>query len=287
MAPSGSPAPDRYEAGLAILAKRYRIVHAHSPLPVAARPHPYLSAGEAHRAEELNRALRDPGVDAVFAARGGVGAARLLPLLDGEALRARRPLLCGFSDLTALHAWAAGLGVGTVHGPVVTQLASLPSAEQEGLFALLEGRALPRLEGLSALARGRACGPLLGGNLALLASLCGTRYLPDLSGAVLLLEEVGEQPYRIDRLLAQLELAGVFGRVAGVVVGALSDCDAAQGPEAVPWTGEAVVSDRLRALGVPVALGAPVGHADHNVALPLGREALLEVGAERACLSFR
>ncbi len=286
MAPSGSPAADRYEAGLAILAKRYRIVHAHSPLPLAARPHPYLAAPDAARAEEVNRALRDPEVEAIIAARGGFGASRLLPLLDADALRRRRPLLCGFSDLTALHAWANGLGVPTVHGPVVTQLSTLPPAELDSFYALLEGRALPCLEALEPLAPGRARGPLLGGNLSLLAHLCGTPYLPALAGAILLLEEIGEQPYRLDRLLAQLELAGQLRAVAGVVVGTLLDCDAPQGPEAVSWSGRAVMLDRLRALGVPVALGAPVGHAEHNLALPLGLEATLEVEAARATLRF-
>jgi muramoyltetrapeptide carboxypeptidase len=286
VAPSGCPARDRYQAGLAILAKRYRIVYAHAPLSLEARPHPYLAAGDASRADELNQVLRDPEVEAIFAARGGYGASRILPLLDGDAFLRRRPLLCGFSDITALHGWAARLGVPTVHGPVVTQLASLPEAELGSLYDLLEGRALPALEDLEAVAPGRARGPLLGGNLSILAHLCGTPYLPDLAGALLLLEEIGEQPYRIDRMLAQLELAGVLADLAGVIVGSLCACEAPQGPEAVPWTGRQVVLDRLRGLGVPVAIGAPVGHADHNLALLLGVEGTLEVGEVRGTLRF-
>jgi len=274
VAPAGPPDPDTYRGGLAILAARYTLVHAHEPARArSGSTLPYLADTDERRAEQLNAALRDPEVEAIFCARGGYGAMRILDLLDGQALVRRRPPLVGFSDVTVLHAWAARLGVPTVHGPVVTQLPRLPDGEVRSLFALLEGTALPRLDGLRCVAPGQAEGPLWGGNLTLLSHLCGTRHLPDLTGRILLLEEIGEAPYRLDRMLTQLRLSGALARVAGVVVGDLLDCDA---PEV---SAERVVRDRLSDLGVPFVCGAPVGHGSHNIALPLGEIARLDATA--------
>ncbi len=269
--------PDRYRAGLAILAARYTIVHDYQPAAPDG-PLPYLAGDDEARAGALDAALRDERVEAIFCARGGYGSSRLLGRLDGEALRRRRPLLVGFSDVTALHCWAARLGVPSVHGPVVSQLARLPEEDRAALFALLEGEA-PALSGLECLVPGTASGPLLGGNLTLLAHLCGTPQQPDLHGRLLLLEEVGEAPYRIDRLLTQLELAGVLDGVAGVVVGELTGCDAAAERHLPAHDARAVVACRLGALGVPTVLGAPVGHGARNVALPLGVPAHLDASA--------
>jgi len=272
VAPAGPPDPDTYRSGLAILAARYTLVHVYQP-PSSGEPAgalPYLADADERRAEQLNGALRDPEVEAIFCARGGYGAMRILPLLDGEALVRRRPPLVGFSDVTVLHAWAARLGVPTVHGPVVTQLPRLPEDEVRSLCALLEGTALPRLDRLRCVSPGQARGPLWGGNLTLLSHLCGTPHLPDLAGHVLLLEEIGEAPYRLDRMLTQLRLAGVLTHVAGIVVGELLDCDAPG------ISAERVVCDRLSDLGVPVVCGAPIGHGAHNIALPLGEDVCLD-----------
>jgi len=268
VAPAGPVPADRYRAGLEILAARYTLVHVYDP--AAAGPLPYLAGTDQQRSEALNRALRDPQVEAIFCARGGYGSLRILEALDGEALRRRRPALVGFSDVTALHAWAARLGVPTLHGPVVTQLARLPAAEVEALFAALEGRGLPTLTGLQPAVGGRARGPLRGGNLTMLSHLCGTPWQPDVRGAILLLEEIGEAPYRLDRMLTQLRLARALEGVAGIVVGTLLDCDAPQGPTAALVEARSVVVERLAGLGVPLVLGAPVGHGDHNLALPMG-----------------
>jgi muramoyltetrapeptide carboxypeptidase len=113
----------------------------------------------------------------------------------------------------------------------------------------------------------------------MLCHLCGTRFLPDLRGAILLIEEIAEPPYRIDRMLTHLRLTGVLDQVAGVVVGRLLRCDAPQGRPPLPIEATAVVAERLADLDVPVAAGAPVGHGDRNVALPLGLEAVLDAAA--------
>jgi muramoyltetrapeptide carboxypeptidase len=288
VAPAGAPQPEAYAQGLALLEQRYAVIRRYTLSPEAgerAQHLPYLAADDAARAAALNDALADPEVEAVICARGGYGCSRILEALDGEALGRRRIPLVGFSDITALHAWAAGLGLPSIHGPVVTQLPRLPDGDRAALFELLEGGA-PTLSGLEPLSGGRASGLLVGGNLSLLCHLLGTPWAPELQGRILLLEEIGESPYRLDRLLTQLSLAGVFQRVAAVVLGQLQGCDAEQG---VPPTrrfvsAREVLQDRLGAPGIPVVLDAPVGHGQRNVALPLGAVATLDADAGR--LSF-
>ena len=274
VSPAGPCEPGVYRAGVAILASRYKIVHGGAPAEPCERL-PYLAAEDAHRAEDLNRALADPAVAAVFFARGGYGSVRILEALDADALRRRRLPLVGFSDVTVLHAWAARQGVPSIHGPVISQLSRLPAADLGALFALLEGGALPRCEGLRPVTGGAARGPLWGGNLTMIASLCGTGLLPDLTGRLLLLEEVNEAPYRLDRLLTQLRLAGLLAEVAGVVVGQLLDDEALLAE---------LLEDHLGDLKVPVVFGARVGHGDENLALPLGYEAVLD--ADQGTLKF-
>jgi len=279
VAPAGPASAEALRAGLQILSARYPTVHTYHPALPAGRHLPYLSDEDQRRAELFNRAVLDPEVEAIFCARGGYGTMRVLPSLDAEVFRHRRPLLVGLSDITALHAWAAILEVPTVHGPVVTQLGVLPRGNIQSLFALIEGRGTPLLSGLETLAGGRASGPLLGGNLTLLSHLCGTPYMPHFLGHILLLEEIAEAPYRIDRMLTQLQLAGVLDGLSGIVIGQFLRCDAPQGTPPTPVTAREVLFDRLGRLGIPVAWGAPVGHNENNLALPLGVPAHLDADA--------
>lgn len=297
VAPAGGVDPVIYGAGLALLAARYRIVRTYQPgaTPAAdsqgcddASPSalPYLSAPDGVRAQALNAALVDPAVTAIFCARGGYGCMRLLADLDGGALRRRALPIVGFSDVTALHAWAAGLGVRSIHGPVVTQLPRLPPTQLDRLFALVDGQVaeitLRGLRGAPCGVEGRASGPLFAGNLTVLAHLCGTPYFPPLSGRIVLLEEVEEAPYRVDRCLTQLLLAGALQQAAGLVIGQLVGCDASGGSTWTtpnPLRGEAIVAERLSGLGLPLAFGAAVGHGAENVALPQGAWAELDTAA--------
>ena len=277
VAPAGPVPAEPFRLGLEILASRYRVVHGQrAPEPYA--PLPYLAGDDASRAATLNLALNDPEVEAVFFARGGYGCARMVEALDGAAL-ARRPIpLIGFSDITVLHAWAAGLGLPSVHGPVVTQLARLPGEHLEALFNLLELGAAPTLSGLTSLRAGHARGPLWGGNLTVISHLCGTPAMPDLTGRVLLLEEINEAPYRVDRMLTQLRQAGALDQVAALLVGDML------GGEDPRVEHEAVLRDRLGDLGVPVLTGLPVGHGERNVALPLGW--MVEVDGDGGAVRF-
>ncbi|MEV4099626.1 LD-carboxypeptidase [Nonomuraea sp. NPDC049649] len=227
---------------------------------------PYLAGTDAARAADLQAAWCDPAVSAVFCARGGYGAGRLLPLLDWDAMRAAGPkVLVGSSDITALHrAFAVELGVPTLHGPMP---GSALLGGEEGpepdtlahLRAALTGAAAP-VTGDRVLVPGRAEGVLSGGNLSLLASLCGTRYQPSFAGGIAFLEDIGEEPYRVDRMLTQLLQAGAFEGVRGIALGSWVDCGD-------PYP---ALRDRLAPLGVPVVAGLPAGHGSPQMSVWLG-----------------
>ena len=217
-------------------------------------------------------------------ARGGYGLMRILPFLAAERLAQQPRVLVGFSDGTALLGFAARAGVTAVHGPVASQLGNLPAADHQALFHLLEE---PQpgvvLAGLESLIPGRAQGRLLGGNLEVFSRLVGTPYLPDLSGAVLFFEDLGERPYRVDRLITYLDLAGVFDQASAVVVGDFSSCVEPEATRADSPTVNEVLLERFGRLPIPVALGATVGHGSRNTSVPYG--ALVELDTRRETLT--
>jgi len=275
IAPSGPVPREAFAAGIEVLRARYDVRHDDG---VFAREG-YLAGSDERRLAELTAAFADPDARAIVMARGGYGLLRLLPFVDPAALRARPRPIVGFSDGTALLAFAARAGVASIHGPVVTQLGSLPGVDQRALFERLEtpGPSLV-LDALEGVIPGRVRGPLLGGNLEVFSRLVGTPYLPDVSGAILFFEDLGERPYRIDRLLTHLDLAGVFGAAAGVVVGDFSSCREPEPTRAESPTAEEVLVDRLGRLPVPVALGGAFGHGTRNRALPYGTLCELDTG---------
>ena len=158
-----------------------------------------------------------------------------------------------------------------VHGPVVTQLGKLSRADQQALFGLLETPGPAQLlDGLEEVIPGRAQGPLLGGNLELFSRLVGTPYLPDPTGAILFFEDLGERPYRIDRLITHLDLAGLFNVAAAVVLGDFSSCREPEATRADSPTADEVLFERLGRLPIPVVRAGAFGHGTRNVALPYG-----------------
>jgi muramoyltetrapeptide carboxypeptidase len=233
----------------------------------------YLAGPDAVRAEALRTALFDPEMRAVLCARGGSGAGRLLPLLNVASTPTK--LLVGFSDVTALHAALQSDGRVSVHGPVVTQLADQPQDAVDRLFQLLEGGLPPPLVGGTPLVEGVAEGPLLGGNLAVLTSLVGTSFLPDTRGAVLLLEDDGEQPYRLDRLWTHLRNAGILAGLAGIALGDFTNCER----PGASWAARDVLRTLAEETGLPCAVGFSVGHGPVNLALSLGTRVRLDAGA--------
>jgi muramoyltetrapeptide carboxypeptidase len=266
VAPSGPFDRASFDKGLEVVARRYQPVFTERLF----ESHRYLAGTDASRAAELQRALDDEGLRAIFAARGGYGAMRLLP-----SLTFKQPTwLCGFSDTTALHLAAQRQGWRSLHAPVLTQLGKQPADVVERLFAILEGRAPAPLTGSRTITRGVAEGPLLGGNLSVLTRLIGTPYLPDLRGSVLFVEDVGERPYRLDRMWTHLELAGLLDGVRGIVFGEFTGCDEKDGPTA----GE--VLDELAAKhGIPCAAGFIVGHGEVNQPITLGAPVRLDADA--------
>jgi muramoyltetrapeptide carboxypeptidase len=235
----------------------------------------YFAGSDASRAADLNAALRDPAIDGVWCLRGGYGMMRILPALALDALRTRPKAIMGYSDITALHA-AVGRRAGSVsyHGPtaraVLTpfSLASLACAVTAG------GDPLGAASGAVTLRGGTARGRLAGGNLALLAALVGTPYFPELAGTILVLEDVNEGVYRVDRMLQQLLLAGALVGVRGVAFGHCTSCPEESDDGARRLAD--VVAEVADALAVPCVLGVPVGHIDDQWTLPLGLEAELD-----------
>jgi muramoyltetrapeptide carboxypeptidase len=276
IAPSGPVPREAFAAGIEVLRARYDVRHDDG---VFAREG-YLAGSDERRLAELGAALADTDSRAIVMARGGYGLMRLLPFIDVGPLVSRPRPIVGFSDGTALLARAARAGVAAIHGPVVTQLGNLGARDQRALFDLLEtpGPGL-LLDGLEGLIPGRVRGPLLGGNLEMFSRLIGTPYLPDVSGAILFFEDLGERPYRIDRLLAHLDLAGLFSAVSGVVVGDFSGCREPEATRAESPTADDVLVERLGRLPIPVALGGAFGHGTRNHALPYGTLCELDTAA--------
>lgn len=277
VAPAGPVQPERLEAGLQVL-RGWGLqpqVYPHVLTQTG-----FLAGTDAQRSADLCAALTDPSISAVLCARGGYGVQRILATLDYSALRQAPKLLMGFSDITALHGalWRHA-GWRTVHGPVIGQLgeggATAEAARQVLMSAAeVQVHADPTTPTYRVQAPGRAEGILLGGNLTMLASALGTVYMPDLRGAVLLLEDVGEAPYRIDRVLTQLLSAGAFEQLAGIVIGQFECRDSKYGVVV-----EDVLMERLHGLGVPILGGLPIGHGTPNVAVPLGSPAFIDVNA--------
>lgn len=239
----------------------------------------YLAGDDRRRLEEWREAVTDTEARAIFCARGGYGAMRILDGIDPAPLLAQPKVLIGFSDVTAIHAVLNRAGLATVHGPVLTQLGRAPEPVIEHLAALLirapvpDGTGAPASgAGLTAEAvirAGRVEAPLLGGSLTLLAALCGTSFLPSFEGAILVLEDVDEKPYRLDRYLTQLQLSGALRGLSGVAIGQFTNCDG-QGIRGVE-----VLREWALSLGVPAVEGLSFGHDDANFAVPLGAHGTL------------
>ncbi len=240
----------------------------------------YLAGPDADRAADLQAAFADPGIDGIWALRGGYGCMRLLPLLDLAPVLAHPKALIGFSDITALHLTLTRAGVVSFHGP---HPADEPTAVTDACFRRVLFHAepagiLPGTEGPAApvtLVGGVAEGALVGGNLSMLAATCGTPAGMTAEGRIVFLEEVGETGYRVDRMLAQLRLAGALDGAVGLAFG--------QFTEVPPYANDRPIADVLAeyagALDIPAVFGLPIGHVADNWTLPLGVRARLDAGA--------
>lgn len=293
VAPSGAVkdvgAVDAYRAALEAAGFRVKLDPG-----LTGRRHHDRAGTDAERVDELNRAIRDPEVRGVFPVRGGYGLTRILDRVDYDALRRDPKVIIGYSDLTALHlACARQARMITFHAPMAgTWLAAGPQgptfAARSFRDMVLEPVAafpwkvpLPAGRSLEKVGGGRAEGRLCGGNLSLICATLGTPYALDPAGTILFLEDVNEKPYRVDRMLSQLHLAGVLDQVAGVVAGSFTAGDDVAADTA--RLEEAEIGDILREYlgrcGKPVVLGFPVGHVADNATLPHGARARLDADA--------
>ena len=273
-ASSALPDPERLHQGLALLESWG--LNCREP-DVVGRHWGYLAGTDQQRRDDLLAAASAP---LLACARGGWGAARLL-----EGGLAWHPgWLLGFSDVTAL-LWsrlAAGYD-GGIHGPLLTTLAAEPTWSQNRLRQLLFGEPVGDLTGLG-LGGGQATGPLIVANLTVATHLLGSSHVPDLNGALLILEDVGEAPYRIDRMLTHWRLCGALQGLAGLGFGQFEACNDDERPEDWCFSLEQVLKERTEDLGIPRVMDLPIGHCPGNAALPMGRRALLDADNGRLSL---
>ncbi|GAA4016431.1 LD-carboxypeptidase [Sphingomonas swuensis] len=254
----------------------------------------YLAGKDRDRASDLNAMFADESVRAIFAVRGGWGSARILPFLDWNLIRRNPKLLIGFSDITALHmAIATRAGFPTIHGPNAgsswgkLSYAAFRELAFDGALPTYrnppgdDDRLVQKKWRTRTIRAGKASGRLLGGNLTVLSSLVGTPYLPDFTGAILFIEDVDEAEYRIDRMLTQLGLAGILGKLAGVVFGQCTECQG-EGPSYGGFTLGEVLRQHIEPLGIPAYQGALFGHIDDQFSLPVGCRA--EIDAEQGTI---
>ena len=245
----------------------------------------YLAGLDKMRADDVNAMFADENVDGIVCLRGGYGSPRILPYLDYSAIQANPKVIMGYSDVTALlNAIYTKTGLITFHGPIAGQrfsdytLSSFKKVlfEAQSNTILAEAPPFEEKEGwvekdnrLTVIVPGKAEGQLIGGNLSLMTSLAGTDYEPDYSGKILFLEDVSEAPYRIDRMLTHLKLAGRLQKVAGIVFGKCTECYSHRNSLSL----EQVLYDHLEPLGVPVVRGAMIGHIDDMATIPVGAKA--------------
>ncbi|MFL5500303.1 MAG: LD-carboxypeptidase [Gemmatimonadaceae bacterium] len=249
-------------------------------MPHATEQFGYLAGQDRDRLDDINHALRDPNVDALWCLRGGYGMIRILPGIDYEALDATPKPIIGYSDITALHAAVQRkCRLITYHGPTARE-AMTEFSRDSFLRAVVEQTdscgAAPNAREIS---HGRAEGRLVGGNLAVLASLCGTSFAPDLTDGILILEDIGEAVYRIDRMLQQLMLSGALNGCKAIVFGECVKCPDDAGGGGRPF--DSVLGEIAEELGVPCLAGVPIGHIDEQWTIPLGAMATLDTRERR------
>jgi muramoyltetrapeptide carboxypeptidase len=272
VAPSSPFQQDALKAGIRFLEDEGFLVR-HLP-DLLVRRKGFLAGGDHERAYELQKMFEDPEVGAVFAVRGGYGAQRILDKLDGALIRSSPKIFLGYSDATCLLTFFLQTArLVCFHGPFANEMGSLSDVTRDCLLRLLtrpEPLGQMPLGEIRWIRKGLARGPIVGGNLSLLCSTLGTAWELETNGRILLLEDRGEKPYQVDRMLVQLKQAGKLSSIAGLLFGEFKGDETDEreggGEEAM----EEVLRENARGLSVPVACGLPLGHGQHNVPLPLG-----------------
>ena len=239
--------------------------------------HGFLAGTDTQRADQVNRLFADPTVQAIVCARGGYGSMRILPFLDFETIQKHPKIFLGFSDISALlSVFYDQCGLVTFHGPVVTTLANATEKTIMAMKTALTSDAPLELipEDGKVIKPGVCSGLVAGGNLTTLCHLVGTSYASNFKGKILLLEDVGEMPYRIDRMLTQMKLAGCFNGIAGLILGAFKECG--QLNEVVD-----IFNYIFEDADIPILAGFDMGHGEHNLTIPIGLGATLDTDKRR------
>ncbi len=274
VAPAGPFDPEKFMKGTAVLESMgFRTVFDETIF----QKHGFLAGTDAQRADQVNRLFADSSVQAVACARGGYGSMRILGFLDFETIQKNPKIFVGFSDISVLLSVLHDrCDLVTFHGPVVTTLAHADQKTVAAMqWALTSDTPLELAPENGMVVRsGMASGPVVGGNLTTLCHLVGTPYAPSFKGKILLLEDLGEAPYRIDRMLTQMKLAGCFNGMAGLILGSFEDC----GPLSEIYV---LVGDIFEDMNIPIMAGFEFGHGRRNIMVPLGLGATLETGKER------
>jgi muramoyltetrapeptide carboxypeptidase len=243
--------------------------------------HGFLAGTDIGRADQVNRLFADSSVQAIVCARGGYGSMRILPLLDFKTIQTHPKIFLGFSDISALLAVLYDrCGLVTFHGPMVTTLANATEKTIMAMKAALTSNAPLELipEHGKVIKPGVRSGVLAGGNLTTLCHLVGTPYAPNFKGKILLLEDVGEMTYRIDRMLTQMKSAGCFNAIAGLILGAFNKCG--------QLNEIAEIFDNIfHDMDIPILAGFDIGHGEHNLTVPMGLGATLDTEKKRLYVS--
>ena len=239
--------------------------------------HGFLAGTDIHRADQVNRLFAEPTVQAIFCARGGYGSMRILSLLDFETIQTHPKIFLGFSDISALLSVLYDrCGLVTFHGPVVTTLAKASEKTIMAMKTVLTSDGSLELipENGKVIKSGVCSGVLIGGNLTTLCHLVGTSFVPNFKGKILLIEDVGEMPYRIDRMLTQMKLAGCFNEIVGLILGGFKECG---------YLNEVVeiFSNIFEDADIPILTGFEVGHGEHNLTIPMGLGATLDTKSKK------
>jgi len=246
----------------------------------------YLSGSDQERADEFNRLWSDPEVKGLVAARGGYGSMRMIHLINMKQIQKNAKILVGFSDLSVLlTAISQKTGLVTYHGPVVTTLASINKLSQASFFNVLMNNSPPYIKPVTfkILKEGNAKGVLIGGNLTTLVHTIGTPYEIPWHQTILFIEDVGEPPYRLDRLLTHLSQAGRLQKIKGLILGTFAD-DERKENGGMLRTVQKRVLELLAGYDIPVWANLPVGHSRRNITLPIGVE--VEMDSNKNMLRF-
>ena len=276
VSPASPLTPEKAQRGIKLLEDQgYRV----KLYPSTYKANGYLAGSDEERASDLNAAFLDPETQAVYCSRGGYGASRLMPYLDLDDLAKSNKLFIGFSDVTVLHAALNRRGLPTLHAPMAITFAPdrEPWVYESFINALKGGNPIPPSapKGVC-ITPGKATGVVVGGCLVLICDLIGTPEQIDMTGKIVLIEDVDEAPHRVDAMLTHLRNSNSIQRAAGIVIGEMTRTDekADQAIGAMPW--RQIVKDRLGNLGIPCIVDFPCGHAAQMLSLPLGIQAELD-----------